>query len=224
MGSRFQVSVSPPDLITRPTMVSMGPEGMCSPGIHFGNTSVTGPPLTLSDSSVCTRLRVMSRASTRNVRSAALAANGKKPAASSNAQMFAVLIFSSLVGASGAKVGDVPPNGRARQRSDNVPASRGSILNRPFLVAAVLGFLAGIAGSSARAEVPAPRAEDYAAGTLKINVDATDVAHRIFSVHESIPAAPGPLTLLYPQWIPGTHGPSGPIDRLAGLTIRANNQ
>jgi predicted metalloprotease with PDZ domain len=138
--------------------------------------------------------------------------------------MFAVLIFSSLVGAAGAKVGDVPPNGRARQRSDNVPRPTESILNRPFLVAAVLGFLAGIAASSARAEVPAPRAEDYAPGTLKINVDATDVAHRIFSVHESIPTVPGPLTLLYPQWIPGTHGPSGPIDRLAGLTIRANGQ
>jgi predicted metalloprotease with PDZ domain len=43
-------------------------------------------------------------------------------------------------------------------------------------------------------------------------------------VHETVPAAPGPLTLLYPQWIPGTHGPDGPIDKLAGLVISANGQ
>ncbi|MGH9808583.1 MAG: peptidase M61, partial [Terriglobia bacterium] len=29
------------------------------------------------------------------------------------------------------------------------------------------------------------------------------------------------FVLLYPQWLPGNHGPSGPIDKLAGLTIRA---
>src|SRR5207253_1880304 len=36
-----------------------------------------------------------------------------------------------------------------------------------------------------------------------------------------IPAQPGPLTLYYPKWIPGEHGPNGPITDLAGLKIRA---
>ncbi|MGB6452718.1 MAG: hypothetical protein WBE92_18360 [Steroidobacteraceae bacterium] len=76
----------------------------------------------------------------------------------------------------------------------------------------------------ASADVPAPRNTPYAAGALKISVDAPDTVHRIFRVHEVIPAAPGPLTLLYPQWIPGTHSPTGPIDELAGLTIKANGQ
>jgi predicted metalloprotease with PDZ domain len=74
------------------------------------------------------------------------------------------------------------------------------------------------------AAVPPPQDVDYAPGALRIAVDASDVAHRIFGVREMIPAAPGPLTLLYPQWLPGTHGPNGPIERLAGLTIRANGQ
>ena len=64
----------------------------------------------------------------------------------------------------------------------------------------------------------------YSAGTLKIDVDATDIAHRVFRVHEVVPAAPGPLTLLYPQWIPGNHSPTGPIDKFAGLTVKANGQ
>jgi predicted metalloprotease with PDZ domain len=41
----------------------------------------------------------------------------------------------------------------------------------------------------------------------------------VFSVHESIPVKPGPLTLLYPEWLPGNHAPRGPIDALAGLVI-----
>jgi predicted metalloprotease with PDZ domain len=36
--------------------------------------------------------------------------------------------------------------------------------------------------------------------------------------------SPGPVTLEYPQWIPGDHRPTGPIDNLAGLVIRANGQ
>ncbi len=40
----------------------------------------------------------------------------------------------------------------------------------------------------------------------------------------SIPVQPGPLTLEYPQWIPGEHSPTGPIDNFAGLVISANGQ
>ncbi|HUB91306.1 MAG TPA: M61 family peptidase [Dyella sp.] len=74
-------------------------------------------------------------------------------------------------------------------------------------------------------DVPAPQNVPYSAGALKIDVDATDLAHRIFRVHETIPvAAAGKLTLLYPQWIPGNHSPTGPIDKLAGLVVKANGK
>ena len=32
------------------------------------------------------------------------------------------------------------------------------------------------------------------------------------------------MTLVYPQWIPGEHSPTGPIDNLAGLVISAQGQ
>ena len=80
-------------------------------------------------------------------------------------------------------------------------------------------------GSAAvHAEVPAPQDRDYTPGMLQIHVDATDVAHRIFRVRETIPVQSGPLTLLYPQWLPGVHGPAGPIDKLAGLVITAGGR
>jgi len=72
--------------------------------------------------------------------------------------------------------------------------------------------------------IPPPQNVPYTAGTLKIDVDGTDVAHRIFRVHETIPVAAGPLTLLYPQWIPGNHSPTGPIDKIAGLVVKANGK
>ena len=65
-----------------------------------------------------------------------------------------------------------------------------------------------------------PVAQDVAyPGSLTLKVDLTDLDRKIFSVHESIPVKPGPLTLLYPEWLPGNHAPRGPIDGLAGLII-----
>ena len=80
-----------------------------------------------------------------------------------------------------------------------------------------------LAGLPALAEVPAPKDIPFH-GTLMIRVDATDVAHRIFRVRETVPAKPGPLTLLYPRWLPGNHSPSGPISKLAGLVVTAQGQ
>ncbi|HXE30991.1 MAG TPA: hypothetical protein VN515_04230 [Terriglobales bacterium] len=59
-------------------------------------------------------------------------------------------------------------------------------------------------------------------GVIHLLADVTDVAHRVVNVQETIPVAPGALTLLYPQWLPGNHSPTGPIAKLAGLTITAN--
>jgi len=86
----------------------------------------------------------------------------------------------------------------------------------PLLLAATVAF-------QASAQTAPPQDVPFA-GTLKIDVDATDLAHRIFRVRTTMPAAPGPMTLLYPQWIPGNHSPTGPIDKLAGLVIKANGQ
>ena len=59
---------------------------------------------------------------------------------------------------------------------------------------------------------------------VTLRVDATDAARRLFHVRMSMPAKPGPLTLLYPEWIPGEHGPTGPITNFVGLEIKASGQ
>ncbi|HKS72771.1 MAG TPA: hypothetical protein VJQ82_06200 [Terriglobales bacterium] len=57
-----------------------------------------------------------------------------------------------------------------------------------------------------------------------LTVDATDTPRRILHAHLKIPAAPGTLTLYYPKWIPGEHGPTGPIQGLTGLKFTSNGQ
>jgi predicted metalloprotease with PDZ domain len=58
----------------------------------------------------------------------------------------------------------------------------------------------------------------------RLRVDATDVARRIIHVQLTIPAKPGPMTLLYPEWIPGEHGPTGPITNLVALKVRGEGR
>ncbi|WP_426687514.1 M61 family metallopeptidase [Rhodanobacter ginsengiterrae] len=72
-------------------------------------------------------------------------------------------------------------------------------------------------------QVPPPQDTPYP-GTIALHVDASDTVQGIFRVHETIPVAAGPLTLLYPQWIPGDHSPTGPIAMLAGLRLSAGGK
>ena len=72
------------------------------------------------------------------------------------------------------------------------------------------------------AQIAAPKDTPYL-GAIRLSVDATDLERHIFSVRESVPVRAGEsIVLLYPQWLPGEHSPSGGIDALAGLMIYAN--
>lgn len=59
---------------------------------------------------------------------------------------------------------------------------------------------------------------------IHLTADLTGAPRKMIHARLTIPVKPGPLTLLYPKWIPGEHGPTGPIDNLAGLVITANGQ
>jgi hypothetical protein len=60
-----------------------------------------------------------------------------------------------------------------------------------------------------------------AAPALRLAVDASEAPRHILHARLRVPAAPGPLTLVYPKWIPGEHGPTGPIAGLVGLRVTA---
>src|SRR5437879_9163102 len=58
----------------------------------------------------------------------------------------------------------------------------------------------------------------------RIDVDLRDAAKYIFHAKISLPVKPGPMTLVYPKWIPGDHSPVGPIFDLTGLKIAAGGE
>ncbi len=62
------------------------------------------------------------------------------------------------------------------------------------------------------------------APTITISVDASAAPRKLFHTQLHIPAAPGTLTLYYPKWIPGEHGPTGPIQDLTGLKFTAGGK
>src|SRR5579875_2871674 len=57
---------------------------------------------------------------------------------------------------------------------------------------------------------------------ITLAVDLTDAPRRILHATETIPVQPGPMDLVYPKWIPGEHGPTGPIDNQAGFILTTN--
>jgi predicted metalloprotease with PDZ domain len=59
---------------------------------------------------------------------------------------------------------------------------------------------------------------------ITLSVDLTDAPRKILHATEVMPVTAGPMTLVYPKWIPGEHGPTGPIDNMAGFFITANGQ
>lgn len=62
------------------------------------------------------------------------------------------------------------------------------------------------------------------AQSMQLFVDLTDAPRNIFHSRLTFPVKPGPLTLVYPKWIPGNHRPSGPIANVTGIKMEAAGQ
>ena len=105
----------------------------------------------------------------------------------------------------------------------------------PNLIFAAALFCALPSAAQAQTSVPAPLSSKpipaavdrpYPGGTMTLDIDASDITRRLYRVTQTIPVAPGTtsLTLLYPKWLPGKHGPRGPIAQVAGLSFSSNGQ
>jgi predicted metalloprotease with PDZ domain len=96
-----------------------------------------------------------------------------------------------------------------------------TILKSAVLAGLAFGFIVAMPlPASASPELSNPNA----APPIRLTVDATSITRRVVHSHLFIPANPGPLTLYYPQWVPGAHGPNGPIGRIAGLKLHSGGK
>jgi predicted metalloprotease with PDZ domain len=64
----------------------------------------------------------------------------------------------------------------------------------------------------------------FAQSHITLTVDTSHSPQKILHVHEVIPVQPGPVTLYYPKWIPGEHGPDGPLNAVTGLHFMAGGK
>lgn len=62
------------------------------------------------------------------------------------------------------------------------------------------------------------------AQSMQVFVDLSDAPRNLYHTQLTIPVKPGPLTLVYPKWIPGNHRPSGPIANVTGVKMEAGGQ
>nr|WP_314434845.1 peptidase M61 [uncultured Brevundimonas sp.] len=102
-----------------------------------------------------------------------------------------------------------------------VPALAHSFQSTPIIADAVQ---APLALPRAQPAIPVPQDRPYP-GVIQHRADVTDVDRRIVNVTQTIPIAQaGPLTLLYPKYLPGNHAATGPIQLISGLTVTASGQ
>ena len=59
---------------------------------------------------------------------------------------------------------------------------------------------------------------------IRITADLTDAPRKLYHAEVDLPVKPGPLTLTTPQWIPGNHRPTGPVEDITGVVFTANGQ
>ncbi|HZD93225.1 MAG TPA: M61 family peptidase, partial [Candidatus Sulfotelmatobacter sp.] len=78
--------------------------------------------------------------------------------------------------------------------------------------------------ASAQKRQPQPAANAAPAQPIKVSVDATHAAEKILHAQLQIPVTAGEVKLVFPKWIPGEHGPTGPITDVTGLKFFANGQ
>jgi len=73
--------------------------------------------------------------------------------------------------------------------------------------------------------IATPADKPYTA-PIQLSVDITDITDRVEKVHEDIPVEPGAkeMVLLYPEWVPGDHSPTGPISALAGIVTSVDGK
>ena len=82
------------------------------------------------------------------------------------------------------------------------------MLTRTLLLASVFGLA-----------LPA-----FAQAPIRITADLTEAPRKLYHAEIDLPVKPGPNTFTTPQWIPGTHGPNGPVEEITGVVFTANGK
>lgn len=59
---------------------------------------------------------------------------------------------------------------------------------------------------------------------IRITADLSDAPRKLYHAEIDLPVTAGPVALITPEWIPGTHMPIGPASDITGVVFTANGQ
>jgi predicted metalloprotease with PDZ domain len=59
---------------------------------------------------------------------------------------------------------------------------------------------------------------------IQVTANLTDAPRKLYHSDSEIPVKAGPLDLITPEWIPGTHQPYGPVADIVGVVFTANGK
>jgi len=118
--------------------------------------------------------------------------------------------------------GTAPPARRTRKTCVSAARARFVAL---LAGALVLSAAATPAGAAAKRPAATPAARARAGGPhASVEIDATGAPMHLLHARVVLPVKPGPLTLVYPKWVPGEHAPTGPLADVAGLKLTAGGE
>ena len=69
--------------------------------------------------------------------------------------------------------------------------------------------------------LPAAKAQQT---PIQIHADLSNAPRKIYHADVDLPVHRGPLDLITPEWIPGAHGPEGPVLDIAGIRFEVNGK
>ncbi len=93
---------------------------------------------------------------------------------------------------------------------------------KAFLTFLAIALLATARPASAQSFTPA-KSLATEQNPMILVVDARQVTRGVLFVHETMPVQSGTFSIDYPQWVPGEHGPSGPLYDLASLRVSSGS-
>jgi predicted metalloprotease with PDZ domain len=95
----------------------------------------------------------------------------------------------------------------------------------PLSCASALLISLCVTGPSPAAE-PSSNARSYAteSNPETLVLDARDAGRGLMTATMRIPVRPGPFTFVYPKWVPGEHGPTGPLADISQIKVSADGK
>jgi predicted metalloprotease with PDZ domain len=82
-----------------------------------------------------------------------------------------------------------------------------------------------VSGRAPAAEPNASARSDATHGNPETLVlDAREVGRGLMTATMRIPVRPGKFTFVYPEWVPGEHGPTGPIQNVSQIQVSADGK